>query len=79
MHGHEVLSPYKREPSFLGDSFYTVTSVTSGSVANDSLFCGKKRLQATSLMFDFDEVNFAVTVTKYISLFGSHLNGIGMA
>jgi hypothetical protein len=41
----------------------------------------EKRLQhlrATSLMSDFDEFNSPVTVAKYISPFGSHLNSTGV-
>jgi hypothetical protein len=45
---------------------------------NDRLFYGKRRqhLQATSLMSDLDEVNFPLTVSKYISPLRSHLNSI---
>jgi hypothetical protein len=53
--------------------------VTLGSLVNDSLYCRKTfaTLQATSLMLNFDEVNFTVIVAKYISAFGSHLNSVG--
>jgi hypothetical protein len=35
-----------------------------------------QHLQATSLMLDFDKVNFPVTVAKCIYPFGSRLNSI---
>jgi hypothetical protein len=37
-----------------------------------------QHLQATSLMSDFDEVNFPVTLASRISPVGPHMNSIGV-
>jgi hypothetical protein len=81
IYGHEVLMSLQTQANFIGTHFLHSYVSNIGLSGKWQFILWKKRLQhlqAIILMSDFDNVKFPVTVAKYISPFGSHLNSIGV-
>jgi hypothetical protein len=80
MYGNEVLMSLQTRANFFGTHFLHcfVSDIRLWQMTVYSMEKRWQRYQATSLMSDFDDVNFPVTVANCISPFESHLNSIGV-
>jgi hypothetical protein len=73
MYGHEVLMSLQTRAKSFGTHF-SLCYVKDIGLWRMTTFLWKNVGNTHSLMSDFDEVNFLLTVSKYISPPGSHLN-----
>jgi hypothetical protein len=78
MYGHEVLMSLQMRAKFFGTHFLHCYVSDIGLKRMTVYFMEKRwqHLQATSLMSDFDMINFPLTLSEYISPLGCQLNSI---